>query len=432
MKNFVKELEERGMVHQFTPGILNLESTSDKPLYAYIGFDPTANSLHVGNLAAIMLLKHFQLAGQAPIILVGGATGMIGDPSGKKNERQFLDAETLQNNQEAITKQLSKFLDFWGPNAARVVNNYNWISKLSLIDFLRDVGKNATVNVMMNRDSVKNRIEDPMSSISFTEFTYQLIQAYDFAYLFKELDCLIQMGGSDQWGNMTAGIDLIRRMHGQDAYALTCPLITKADGTKFGKSEQGNVWLDAARTSPFEFFQFWYQLNDEDASKMISIFTLIPMNQIADLRNQQLSDPKVKYLQHKLAEQVTLFVHGRKALDEAIAATDFLFHDAGLEKIANMTIDQFNRIFAKVPTSHVKKEDFETGDLYDVLSNSKNPGNGIFTSKGDVRRALKNGGVYINKQKIQPEATKNDLKLLHDKFWIVQNGKKNFHILEIV
>lgn len=431
--SFINELEKRGMVHQLTPGLRELASDPSKMLTAYIGFDPTADSLHVGNLAAIMLLKHFQMSGHKPVILVGGATGMIGDPSGKKNERSFLDEATLKHNQECVTKQLKKFLDFFGDNSAIVVNNYEWVSKLSVIDFLRNVGKNVSVNVMMNRDSVKNRIDDPNSSISFTEFTYQLIQAYDFAHLFKEQNCILQMGGSDQWGNMTAGIDLIRRLHGHEAeaHALTCPLITKADGSKFGKSESGNIWLDPKKTSPFEFFQFWAQLNDEDALKMISIFTLISTEQIEDFKNHHKNDPKVKYLQHKLAEQVTLFVHGRKALDEALAATDFLFNDAGIEKIVNMTVDKFHQIFAKVPTSQVKKEDFETGDLLDVLSNSK-AGNGIFKSKGDARRTIQNGGVYINKKKVQLTDSKQNMTLLHDKYWIVQNGKKNFHILEIV
>lgn len=431
MKNFVTELEERGMVHQYTPGLLKV--LEDKtPIVGYVGFDPTAKSLHVGNLVAIMLLKHLQLAGHTPVILVGGATGMIGDPSGKKDERQFLTADVLAENQHAIREQLMKYLDFWGDNAAIVVNNFEWISKLSLIDFLRDVGKNASVNVMMNRDSVKNRIEDPDKSISFTEFTYQLIQAYDFAHLFKDKGCFLQMGGSDQWGNMTAGIDLIRRMHGGEAYALTCPLLTKADGNKFGKSESGNIWLDPKMTTPYEFFQFWAQMSDEDAAKFISIFTLINVKQIEDLKNQQLNDPKVKYLQHKLAEQVTLFVHGRKALDEALAITDFLYNDGGMEKIVNMTVDQISRIFAKMPTSQVRREDFETGDLLDVLSNSKSPGNGIFKSKGDARRTIQNGGLYINKKKVTITESKNDQTLLHDKFWFVQNGKKNFHLLEVI
>lgn len=433
MKNLLTELQERGMVHQFTPGLDSILQ-ENKPITAYVGFDPTADSLHVGNLAAIMLLKHLQMYGHTPIILVGGATGMIGDPSGKKNERQFLSAEILKHNQACITKQLSKFLDFFGDNAAIVVNNYDWVNKLSVIDFLRNVGKNVSINVMMNRDSVKNRIEDPNSSISFTEFTYQLIQAYDFAHLYESKQCVLQMGGSDQWGNMTAGIELIRKLHGHEAqtHALTCPLITKADGSKFGKSESGNVWLDPNKTSPFEFFQFWAQLSDEDAIKLISVFTLIPINQIEDFKNSHKNDPKVKYLQHKLAEQVTLLVHGRKALDEALTATEFLFHDAGIEKITTMTMDQFKRIFDKVPTSQVKRKDFETGDLLDVLSNSKNPGNGIFKSKGDVRRTIKNGGLYINKTKINETDDKGVQTLLYDKYWIVQNGKKNFHILEVI
>lgn len=431
MKPFLKELQERGMVHQFTPS-LETALSSNTPIVGYVGFDPTAKSLHVGNLAAIMLLKHLQLQGHTPIILVGGATGMIGDPSGKKSERSFLSKETLSENETAITRQLSKFLDFSGNNAAMVVNNYNWISRLSLIDFLRDVGKNATVNVMMNRDSVANRINDEDKSISFTEFTYQLIQAYDFAHLYKDKGCVLQMGGSDQWGNMTAGIDLLRRMYGGEAHALTCPLLTKADGTKFGKSESGNVWLDPAMTTPFEFYQFWIQMSDDDAAKFVSIFTLFEMEEIEQIRAQHLLNPKEKYLQTKIAEQVTEFVHGRDALNDAVAVSEFLFGNAGIEKISQMALEQFNAVFANMPTSKVKREDFESGDLFDALCNSKSEDKGIFSSKGDARRAVQGGGVSINKKRLQIGDSKTDQQLLHDKFWFVQSGKKNYYLLEVV
>lgn len=430
--SLIQELQSRGMIHQFTPGLEEKLNDSNTPVVAYVGFDPTAKSLHVGNLVAIMLLKHLQLNGHQPIILVGGATGMIGDPSGKKNERSFLTEEILKENQAAIAQQLSKFLDFFGDNTAIIVNNYDWINAMSVIDFMRNVGKNVTVNVMMTRDSVKNRIEDPNSSISFTEFSYQLIQAYDFAHLYNKYNCTLQMGGSDQWGNMMAGTDLIRRIYGHKAevHALTCPLLTKSDGNKFGKSESGNVWLDPNMTSPFEFFQFWYQQKDEDAEKLMKFFTLIPVDQINDLVDQHKNDVSVRYLQHKLAEQVTLLVHGRQGLNEAIAATDFLFNDSGIEKIAEMTVEQFKRIFATVPSTQINKDDFNSSDLFDVLSNKS--GNKIFSSKGDVRRTLQNGGLYINKQKINEAAEKGNLSAIKDKFWIIQKGKKNFHILEII
>lgn len=432
--NLLEALKERDLVHQHTPGLE--KALENNKVVGYVGFDPTAKSLHVGNLVAIMLLKHLQMHGHTPIILVGGATGMIGDPSGKKDERQFLSEEILIENQESIKKQLSRFLDFFGDNAAILVNNYDWTKDLSIIDFLRIVGKNVTVNSMMNRDSVKNRIDDEDKSISFTEFSYQLLQAYDFAHLYKTYNCTLQMGGSDQWGNMTAGIELIRKLNittadGAQPFtnAITCPLLTKSDGSKFGKSESGNIWLDASMTSPFEFFQFWYQHNDEEAVKLLKFFTFVPMSQIPDMIENQKKNPTLKYLQHKLAEQVTLLVHGRKGLDEALAATDFLYNDEGsIDKIAEMTVEQFKRIFATVPQTTILKAEFENSDIFDVLSNKS--GNKIFSSKGDVRRTFLNGGLYINKQKLT-EATKN-VKLLNDRFWIIQKGKKNFNILEIV
>lgn len=433
--NLLETLQERELVHQYTPG-LEKALSENKNIVGYVGFDPTAKSLHVGNLVAIMLLKHLQMSGHTPIILVGGATGMIGDPSGKKNERQFLSEEVLRENQESIKNQLSRFLDFFGDNSAIIVNNYDWTKDFSLIDFLRIVGKNVTVNSMMNRDSVKNRIDDEDKSISFTEFSYQLLQAYDFAHLYKTYGCTLQMGGSDQWGNMTAGIELIRKMEFttpsgivEYANAITCPLLTKSNGEKFGKSESGNIWLDANMTSPFEFFQFWFQQSDEDAVRLLKFFTFVPMTQIPDMVENQKKNPTLKYLQHKLAEQVTLLVHGRKGLDEALIATDFLYNDdAGIDKIAKMTVEQFKRVFATVPQTTIAKDEFEKSDIFDVLSNKS--GNKIFSSKGDVRRTLQNGGLYINKQKLT--AATKDITLLNDRFWIIQNGKKNFNILEIV
>jgi tyrosyl-tRNA synthetase len=431
MTDFLKELDDRKMIHQFTPGLPDL--ISKHKIAGYVGFDPTADSLHVGNLAAIMLLKHLQLAGHTPIILVGGATGMIGDPSGKKSERQFLTLDALGRNVTAIEKQLKKFLNFNGPNPALVVNNHDWISRLSLLDFLRVVGKNASVNVMMNRDSVKNRIEDEDKSISFTEFTYQLIQAYDFAKLYETEGCFLQMGGSDQWGNMTAGIDLIHRLHGGNAQALTCPLITKADGQKFGKSEQGNVWLDSETTTPFQFFQFWYQLSDVDADKFLPIFTLLSMDEIGKVREVHAENPSKRLLQLRLASEVTKFVHGDSALNEALLATEILYNDADIDEILTMSSDSFKRIFANVPQSKVKRQDFESGDLFDALANSKGEEKVIFSSKGDVRRTLQGGGLYINKKKVeQANAMKDQYKLIHDKYWIVQNGKKKFYLLELV
>lgn len=425
--NFVEELTWRGMLHTVMPGTdeqLNKEITS-----AYVGIDPTADSLHIGHLVGVMMLKHFQIAGHKPIALIGGATGMIGDPSGKSQERNLLDEKTLRHNQDCLKSQLSKFLDFDNdsPNAAELVNNYDWMKEFSFLNFIRDVGKHITVNYMMAKDSVKKRLgEDSKSGMSFTEFTYQLVQGYDFLHLYQQNGCKLQMGGSDQWGNITTGTEMIRRIGGGEAFAITCPLITKADGSKFGKTESGNVWLDPARTSPYKFYQFWLNTSDEDAERYIKIFTLIGKEEIAQLVEDHKEAPHRRVLQSRLAKEITTMVHSQEAYNAAVEASMILFGKGTTESLKKLDEDTFLSVFEGVPTFDVEKTELENITLTDLLAEKTN----IFPSKGDFRRLVKGGGVSLNKQKIQnAEQVLQNSDLLNDKYILVQKGKKNYSII---
>jgi tyrosyl-tRNA synthetase len=399
---------------------LNKELTS-----GYVGFDPTASSLTVGNLVTIMLLVHYQKAGHKPIALVGGATGMIGDPSGKSEERKLLSEDTLRYNQECIKKQLEKFLDFSkGPVQAEIVNNYDWFKDFSFLGFLREVGKHLTVNYMMAKDSVKKRLE---TGISFTEFSYQLIQGYDYYYLYKNKGCRLQMGGSDQWGNITAGTELIRRMDGGDAFALTCPLITKADGTKFGKSEGGNIWLDPKLTSPYHFYQFWLKSSDQDASRFIRIFTLLSKEEIENLESAQAKTPEKRDVQKALAKDITERVHGKAELERAEKASEILF-GKGEQYDLETT---FRTLEGVIPETEVKSGDYHgTPNVTDLLSVATRQE--IFPSKGEARKMIQGGGVYINKTKISSPDQKLDFELLQGKYLLVQKGKKNYFLVKVI
>jgi tyrosyl-tRNA synthetase len=424
----VDELRKRGMVHDLTPG--TQEQLNKEPTAAYIGFDPTAASLHIGNLAVIMLLVHLQRAGHKPIALVGGATGMIGDPSGKSEERKLLPLETLRANQKGIETQLRRLLDFNGPAAAEVVNNYDWTAELRLLDFLRDVGKNLTVNYMMAKDSVKNRLE---SGISFTEFTYQLLQAYDFYWLYTHKNCKVQMGGSDQWGNITSGTELIRRMstheNGAEAFALTCPLITKADGSKFGKSESGNVWLDAKLTSPYKFYQFWLNTADEDLPKLMRIFSLKPLAEIEDILKRGDENRAERLGQKTLAEELTQRLHGAEALAQAQAATAALFGNGGMEALRAFTAEELADVFDGLPAGDMPADKLRAGiNVVDFLAEAK-----AYPSKGEARKNLQAGAVRINKEKVEAvDATIGEVHLLANRFVLVQKGKKNYHLVRVV
>ena len=420
---FVEELRWRGMIHDMMPGTeeqLMKESTT-----GYIGFDPTADSLHIGNLLPIMLLVHFQKAGHKPIVLVGGATGMVGDPSGKSEERKFLDEDTLKHNLSCQKKQLEKFLDFnCGENSAEIVNNYDWFREISFLDFLRDVGKHITVNYMMTKDSVKKRLE---TGISFTEFSYQLVQGYDFYYLYKNKNCRLQMGGSDQWGNIVTGTELIRRKDGGEAYALTCPLVTRSDGGKFGKSEKGNVWLDPAKSSPYTFYQFWLNVSDEDAEKYIKIFTLLSPKEIEDLTAEHKNVPHLRLLQKKLAADVTVRVHSQEGLNTAIEASEILFGKGTTETLKKLDESTFLSVFDGVPLFTVEKESLADGiNILELLGEVTS----VFPSKGEVKRMIKGGGVSLNKARMEDEntiITANDL--LNNKYILIQKGKKNYFLI---
>ena len=423
--NFVKELRWRGMVHDIMPGTeeqLNKEMTS-----AYIGFDPTSTSLHIGSLAPIMVLKLYQLAGHKPIVLVGGGTGMIGDPSGKSAERNLLTEEILRHNQECIKNQLMKFLDFSdAPNSAVIVNNYDWLSKFSFIDFLRDIGKHISVNYMMAKDSVKKRLE---TGISYTEFAYQLLQGYDFLYLYENQNCKLQMGGSDQWGNITTGTELIRRKVSGEAFALTCPLITKSDGGKFGKTESGNIWLDASMTSPYKFYQFWLNVSDEDAEKYIKIFTLFSKEEVENLIDEHAKAPHLRVLQKALAKDVTIRVHSENDYNSAIEASEILFGKGTTESLKKLNEETLLSVFEGVPQSDVAKDKIGEGiSVVDFLTELTN----IFPSKGEARRMLKDNGVMINKEKVAEEAIVNTSMLLNEKYILVQKGKKNYFLVKII
>ncbi|MBT3384148.1 MAG: tyrosine--tRNA ligase [Prolixibacteraceae bacterium] len=426
--NFVEDLKWRGMLHDIMPG--TDEQLKKEMTAAYIGFDPTADSLHVGSFAQIMLLKRFQLAGHKPLALVGGATGMIGDPSGKSQERNLLDEELLNKNQEGIKKQLAKFLDFesGAPNAALMVNNYDWMKEFTFLDFIRDIGKHITVNYMMAKDSVKKRLSaESKLGMSFTEFTYQLVQGYDFLWLYDNLKCKLQMGGSDQWGNIITGTELIRRKSGGEAFAITIPLITKADGSKFGKTETGNVWLDSARTSPYKFYQFWLNTSDEDAERYIKVFTLLPKDEIENVIGQHKEAPHVRLLQKKLAEEVTTMVHSKDEFEMAVEASQILFGKGTAQQLRSLDENTFLSVFEGVPQFTVAKPEIETGiNIISLLAEKT----GVFQSKGELRRTIAGNGLSINKEKISDAdlLIKND-RLIGGKYILAQKGKKNYYLI---
>ncbi|NDW17684.1 tyrosine--tRNA ligase [Dysgonomonas sp. 216] len=421
--NFVEELKWRGMIHDMMPGTeeqLQKELTS-----AYVGIDPTADSLHIGHLVSVMMLKHFQRAGHRPIALVGGATGMIGDPSGKSLERNLLDEETLRHNQDAIKKQLAKFLDFesTAPNAALMVNNYDWMKDITFLGFIKDIGKHITVNYMMSKDSVKKRFSGEGEGMSFTEFTYQLVQGYDYLHLFSNFGCKLQMGGSDQWGNITTGTELIRRKVGGEAFGLVCPLITKADGGKFGKTESGNVWLDRRYTSPYKFYQFWLNVSDDDAEKYIKIFTALSKEEIEGLVAEQKAAPHLRPLQKRLAQEVTVMVHSQEDFENAVKASELLFGKS-LPAIDNET---FLEVFEGVPQFEVSDNDIELGvKAIDLLTEKT----AVFPSKGEMRKLVQSGGVSINKNRLEDtEEVIDSSYLINNKFILIQRGKKNYYLI---
>ena len=426
--DFVEELRWRGMIHDMMPG--TQEQLQKEMTTAYVGIDPTADSLHIGHLVSVMMLRHFQRAGHRPIALVGGATGMIGDPSMKSQERKLLDEETLRHNQECIKKQLSKFLDFDSdaPNAAKLVNNYDWMKNFTFLDFIRDIGKCITVNYMMAKDSVKRRLSgETGAGLSFTEFSYQLVQGYDFLYLNKNLNCKLQMGGSDQWGNITTGTELIRRVTGGEAYALTCPLITKADGGKFGKTESGNVWLDPRYTSPYKFYQFWLNVSDIDAEKYIKIFTSLSKEEIDTLIQEQHEAPHLRPLQKRLAKEITVMVHSEEDYNAAVEASGILFGNATSEQLRKLDEDTLLSVFEGVPQFDISRDQLSQGiKAVDLMTEMAN----IFPSKGEMRKTVQGGGVAVNKVKLQAFDTVIDSKeLLNDKYILVQKGKKNYFLL---
>jgi tyrosyl-tRNA synthetase len=414
------------MIHDIMPG--TEEQLGKEITTAYIGFDPSADSLHIGNLVGIMMLKHFQLKGHIPIALVGGATGMIGDPSGRSLERNLLDEKTLRHNQECIKKQLSRFLDFSGnaQNKAVMVNNYDWMKNYAYLDFIRDIGKHITVNYMMAKDSVKKRLgDDSKSGMSYTEFSYQLVQGYDFLYLNQNMNCKLQMGGSDQWGNIVTGTELIRRKTGGEAFALTSPLITKADGGKFGKTEEGNVWLDPKLTSPYKFYQFWLNVADEDAEKYIKIFTLLNKSEIDELIKKHKQAPHERILQKTLAKEVTILVHSKEDYKSALEASGILFGNATAESLSDIKENIFLSVFEGVPRFEISTENLPSS-LSELLTSHT----GIFTSKGELRRLIDGGGLFINKLKITNQELMISMKdLIKKKYIIVQKGKKNYYLI---
>jgi tyrosyl-tRNA synthetase len=424
MINFVDELAWRGLIHDIMPG--TDEQFKKEFTKGYIGFDPTADSLHIGSLVPIMLLVHFQRSGHKPIALVGGATGMVGDPSGRTSERQLLSVDQIQANLEGQKKQLEKFLDFnCGKSSAEIVNNYDWFKDYNVLDFIRDVGKHIPVNYMMAKESVKKRLEVGMS---FTEFTYQLIQGYDFYWLYKNMGVKLQMGGSDQWGNIVTGTELIRRMDGGDAFALTAPLVKRADGSKFGKSEGKNIWLDPERTTPYKFYQYWLNSSDEDASNYIRIFTLLEKEEIESLENDHKEVPHLRILQKAVAEELTIRVHSKQDLNAAIKASNILFGKSTTDQLMDIDEKTLLSVFEGVPQSVVTKADLAQAD--DVTSLLSVTTNGIiFQSKGEARRMIKGGGVSVNKEKINDPDKKTDFSLLNDKYLLVQKGKKNYYLV---
>lgn len=426
--NFIEELEWRGMIHSVMPG--TDEQLKKEMTTAYVGIDPTADSLHIGHLVSVMMLRHFQRAGHKPVALIGGATGMIGDPSGKSAERNLLDEAALRHNQECIKAQLAKFLDFESdqPNAAELVNNYDWMKDYSFLDFIRDIGKHITVNYMMAKDSVKKRLSNESNEgMSFTEFSYQLLQGYDFLHLYQVKNCKLQMGGSDQWGNITTGTELIRRKTGGEAFALVCPLITKADGGKFGKTESGNVWLDRRYTSPYKFYQFWLNVSDADAEKYIKIFTAIGKEEIESLTARHSEAPHLRILQKRLAEEVTVLVHSREDYDAAVEASGILFGNGTSDTLKRLDEDTLLAVFDGVPQFKVSLNELSAGVKAIELITEKAA---VFPSKGEMRKMVQSGGVSINKEKLTDQdylITKADL--LNNKYLLVQKGKKNYYLL---
>ncbi|PKP39445.1 MAG: tyrosine--tRNA ligase [Bacteroidetes bacterium HGW-Bacteroidetes-15] len=428
--NFVQELTWRGMIHDMMPGTedqLLKEMTS-----AYVGIDPTADSLHIGHLVSVMMLKHFQRCGHKPIVLVGGATGMIGDPSGKSQERNLLDEQTLRHNQDCLKQQLSRFLDFDSKesNAALMVNNYDWMKEFSFLDFIRDIGKHITVNYMMSKDSVKKRISgDAGAGLSFTEFTYQLVQGTDFLHLYQTLGCKLQMGGSDQWGNITTGTELIRRKLGGEAFALTCPLITKADGGKFGKTEEGNVWLDSNLTSPYKFYQFWLNTSDEDAEKYIKIFTLLDQQTVTDLVAEHQLAPHERKLQRILAKEVTIMVHSEADYNTAVEASEILFGKSTSDILHRIDEKTFLSVFEGVPMFTVSLDLLANGLPFSELAAEHSE---VFPSKGELRRTVNGGGVSMNKEKVtDSEMIVSTSNLINNKYLLVQKGKKNYYLIKV-
>ena len=418
------------MLHDVMPG--TEEHLLEQMRVAYVGIDPTADSLHIGHLVGVMLLKHFQLAGHKPLALVGGATGMIGDPSGKSNERNLLDEATLRHNQEAIKGQLARFLDFTSnaENAAELVNNYDWMKEFSFLDFIRDIGKHITVNYMMAKDSVKKRLSsEAAEGMSFTEFTYQLVQGYDFLHLYKAKGCTLQMGGSDQWGNITTGTELVRRKEGGKAYALTCPLITKADGTKFGKSEGGNIWLDAARTSPYKFYQYWLNTSDVDAEKYIKIFTFLSKEEIEVLTEKHREAPHLRLLQKRLAEEIMVMVHSAEDLENAIKASNILFGNSTSDDLKQLDEATFLDVFDGVPQAEISKNEIESGIAIITVLNEKT---GFVKSNGEARRALTANSISVNKEKVAEDFVLSNKDLINSQFVLLQSGKKNYFVVRVV
>lgn len=427
--NFVEELKWRGMIHDIMPG--TEEQLAKSQTTAYVGIDPTADSLHVGHLVSVMMMKHLQMAGHKPIFIIGGATGMIGDPSGKSQERNLLDEKTIDQNMSGIRAQLSRFIDFnsSASNAAIMLNNYDWMKEFSFLGFIRDIGKHITVNYMMSKDSVKKRLSsESAQGMSFTEFTYQLVQGYDFLYLRKNYNCMLQMGGSDQWGNITTGGELIRRKEGLEAYGLTWPLMTKSDGNKFGKTESGNIWLDPHRTSPYKFYQFWLNSTDDDAAKYIKIFTILPPAEIDALIAEHAEAPHLRKLQKVLAKEVTCLIHGEEAYEAALEASQILFGNATSETLKKIDEETFLSVFEGVPQFEISVADLNAGiPVVDFLAEKTK----IMPSKGEARRALKANSISINKEKIGEESTIDESYLIDGKYILAQSGKKNYFLVII-
>lgn len=427
MENVIAELKWRGLIQDMIPG--TEEQLLKEPTSGYVGFDPTADSLHIGSLIPIIVLVHLQKYGHKPIALVGGATGMVGDPSGKSAERNLLSKEVLDKNVAAVKQQLSKFLNFSSDqsNSAEMVNNYDWFKNISFLDFIRDAGKHISVNYMMAKDSVKKRLEGE-NGMSFTEFTYQLVQGYDFYWLYENKNCKLQFGGSDQWGNIVTGTELIRRKTGGEAFAFTCPLLTKADGSKFGKTEKGNIWLDPAKTSPYTFYQFWLNTADADAERFLKVFTFLPEQEINDLVQQQKGNEHLRILQKKLAEELTCFVHSRKDYEFAVKASSILFNNDTAEILKELNEDQLLQVMEGVPTVEIEKDQLNNLDIISLLAETK-----ILPSKGEAKKMITGGGIFINKEKVNSIDEKiNQGQLLHGKYVLIQKGKKNYFLLKAV